>query len=696
MPASPVDFLFISRAFRTRLRRRKNWQFWTQYLGGALLLGALGLLGVAEQPLFGDFAPGKFFLRKSHDWLHILEPSEVAQGAFDPSRFLLVFIDEESHAVLEQSHHKPWDRRLHAGLLDEMRDAPPDLVFFDVVFDQPGAEPEADQALAQMIAANGKVVLGAASQRIAAAEIAGSVQRILAPLADFRQPAWGWGMTSVTFDPADNSMRTMGHGSRDGRVPPAYWVAATKLDPAIADLPGGFERTRYLHYAGPPPAFPHISFSAAFEDDISFEDRLVFVGARHSLGFGGAGRDAYRSPYLTGDGEITGVELQATMVWNLLSRNWYRHTQPWQDTLIVLSFALVLAFVVNTFGPWGGTFSSLGLALAAAGASLAVAYTDHVFYAWLVPVLLQAPAALIWSTACNYYFETRQRRHLKRVFATYLAPSEVERLAEADEPPRLGGHEKVITPFFSDVEGFSAFAELLPPRDLAELLNEYLGAMTRPLQDEGGTLDKYIGDAIVAIFGAPMEQPDHAARACRAAVRLQQAQARLRVGWEGKGDRWPERVHHMRTRIGLNSGPAIVGNMGSEIRFNYTMTGDAVNLAARCEAAAKQYGVYIMVTGETREAALAYDTGLCFRQLDRCAVVGRQEAVEIFELLGLLADETPQQRECREHFNAGLKAYLAGNWTEAQRHFEAAEPLERWQPGRDFGIKRNPSSVMLG
>lgn len=683
--------------FLRRLRRRSAWQWLTQYIGGAFLLCLLGLVCMVQRPLIGHFVPGDFFLRKSHDWLHILEPDWARADRVPLEDFLLIYIDDRSHAELQQPYDRTWHRGLHAALLQRLNATQPKMVFYDIIFDQPSSFPEADAAFAEMMAESGRAVLGASSshQRFSL-DIEGEVEGIFAPIPEFRRHAMAWGMHSLQRD-ADNGLRRMGRGSADGRIPPAFWVAATALDPALADELGEFDSPRWLHYPGPAPAFPHISFSTALlNDQLDCTGKYVFVGARHSVGLPGAGRDAFRSPYLTGDDEFTGVDLQANMFWNLLSRNWLRKTSPWIDGVIVVSFGLLLAFVVNSYGPRGSTLATLALSVLLIAASLSIAYVHHVFYAWLVPVTVQAPVALIWANACNYYFETRKRRHLKRAFSSYLSPIMVERMAEAEEAPQLGGQEKIITPFFSDVEGFSAFSEILTPSDLTELLNEYLGAMTEAIQAESGTLDKYIGDAIVAIFGAPLDVPDHAARACYAAARMQRIQLELQGRWAAQRDRWPERVWHMRTRIGLNTGPAVVGNMGSPVRFNYTMAGDVVNLAARCEAAAKQYGIYTMVTAETRAAALAGGaSNLLFRQLDRCAVVGRQQPVDMFELMGFASEVPASQREAVTHYEKGLERYLEGDWEGAAGHFNTAAPLEQWQPGRDWGIKCNPSLVML-
>lgn len=296
--------------------------------------------------------------------------------------------------------------------------------------------------------------------------------------------------------------------------------------------------------------------------------------------------------------------------------------------------------------------------------------------------------------------ESREKKYIRTVFGSYLSPKVVNEIIESGEMPRLGGQETEITMFFSDIQGFSSFSEELSPERLVELMNEYLSAMTEILTDRTGTLDKYIGDAIVGMFGAPLRSDTHARDAVGAAIAMQRRQDELRREWKASGN-WPPIVHGMRTRIGLNTGPAVIGNMGSTKQFNYTMMGDNVNLAARCESGAKAYGVHTMITGETRKAAEAAGygetakDGVAYRFLDRIVVKGRRRPVEVHEVVDfrdLLGDS---EREGLELFAAGMEAYLRQDWAEAIRCFERSAERERWQPGRDEGIHTNPSLVLL-
>ncbi len=285
--------------------------------------------------------------------------------------------------------------------------------------------------------------------------------------------------------------------------------------------------------------------------------------------------------------------------------------------------------------------------------------------------------------------EMRAKGRIKNMFGTYVSPEVVDQMVDSGEEPRLGGETAEITAFFSDVESFSSFSEKLPAERLVSLMIEYLTEMTETLQFHGGTLDKYIGDAIVGMFGAPQPFPDHAHRACLAAIDIQQRQQELREKWKREPD-WPSIVHRMRTRVGLNTGDAVIGNMGSPRRFNYTMMGDNVNLAARCESGAKSYGVFTMVTGETRRQSIASQDDIGFRFLDRIIVKGRTRPVEMFEVMGRLADLDQRTQDCMHEYQLALNSYFDRRWDEALAGFERAAALE---PRAEVD-RVHPSSVM--
>ncbi len=239
-----------------------------------------------------------------------------------------------------------------------------------------------------------------------------------------------------------------------------------------------------------------------------------------------------------------------------------------------------------------------------------------------------------------------------------------------------------MTAYFTDIQSFSTFSEKLgSPTRLVELLNEYLTAMTDILLQHRGTLDKYEGDAILAFFGAPMPMEDHAHQACLAALAMQERLRGLREKWAGEGEKWPAIVSQMRMRIGVNTGAITVGNMGTPTRMDYTMMGDAVNLAARLESAAKQYGVYTMISNRTYEPVR---DEFIVRALDKIQVVGRSEPVVVYELLAQRGKLPAAYEPLLERYNEALGLFYAREWEQAERiltTLEQQEPLREIAPG---------------
>jgi adenylate cyclase len=288
----------------------------------------------------------------------------------------------------------------------------------------------------------------------------------------------------------------------------------------------------------------------------------------------------------------------------------------------------------------------------------------------------------------NFLVVEKDKRFLKSTFSTYISPELIDQMYDNKEEPQLGGTEGYHTAFFTDIQSFSGFSEKLTASDLVELLNEYLTEMTDILLDNKGTLDKYIGDAIVAFYGAPAPVKDHEYWACLTAVKMQERLAELRVKWQSDGDRWPEIVHNMQNRIGINTGPMVTGNMGSTMRMNYTMMGDTVNLAARLEASAKQYGVYIQVAEESYKACM---DKFIWRDLDFVIVMGKTEPAQVFELIAEKGQMPKGYDKLLPAYHEAVKLYRNQNWGKAIEAFKASDELEDMFPGR----KTNPSKIYI-
>ncbi|MGF1450797.1 MAG: CHASE2 domain-containing protein [Opitutales bacterium] len=424
-----------------------------------------------------------------------------------------------------------------------------------------------------------------------------------------------------------------------------------------------------------------------------FEGAIVMIGPTDPLL-----QDLAPTPF--DRGEVPKVSVHGNAVKTMLSGEYlHRLTGPAELGLTILA-TFGLTAVVAGLGVYSGRGSNLAR-VASAGVFLLYVVAVFAVFSWfhfVLPLVAPAGSAAMAASAGFLYqltAEERRRNRIKGLFGTYLPREQVEAMAEKGEEPSLGGEECEITAFFSDVQNFSSFSEALSPADLQALMNEYLGAMTDILFEEQACLDKYIGDAIVAFFNAPVRLEAHALHACRAAAKMQLKQAELREKWQAEGDRWPEMVPRMRTRIGLNTGPATVGNMGSAQRMAYTMMGDTVNLAARCESGAKSAGVYSLVSGATMEAATAQSAEVVFRFVDRWRVKGRSQPVDMFEIVGLRSVVSETELQCVETYEAGLQAYFRQDFVAALQLFGEAEKIEPLRPGKHDGVANNPSLIML-
>lgn len=283
----------------------------------------------------------------------------------------------------------------------------------------------------------------------------------------------------------------------------------------------------------------------------------------------------------------------------------------------------------------------------------------------MMPPLVALVLAFFSAMVVSYRQEGRQRRYLKSAFRHYLSPAVIDTLIAHPESLVLGGERRHISIFFSDVQGFTSISERLSPEELTSLLNDYLSQMTDILLESGGTIDKYEGDAIIAFWNAPVELHDHGRRAVEAMIRCQEKLAQLRPQLEQRAGR----PFYM--RVGINTGDAVVGNMGSSSRFDYTMLGDSVNLAARLEGLNKQFGTYSMCSAASKEEALAFGTELRFRELARVAVVGKKEAVTVFEPMN--ANEYAERQAVLDAFSQGLQLFYQGKFPEALEAFSAIQ-----------------------
>jgi class 3 adenylate cyclase/CHASE2 domain-containing sensor protein len=354
---------------------------------------------------------------------------------------------------------------------------------------------------------------------------------------------------------------------------------------------------------------------------------------------------------------ISGVYIHATAVNNLLQDTTLREFDRVGTGLISFALAVIGAVLALAMGPMAATVAYLGVAAAWTTAAT-VAFRDALALPLIAP-LLAGLAALDIMIAYRFVIADRGKRLLRQSFALYLAPAVIEKMVASNKPPALGGEMRNVTVYFSDIADFSSSAEKIPPAELVAAMNEYLSAMTDIIEAHGGFVDKYIGDAIVAVFGAPLDDPDHARNAVRAALacgaRLRQLD-RVRSAFG----------RDVRQRIGLNTGEALVGNIGSRRRFNYTVMGDMVNLASRLEGASKFYGTTILASETTVAAA---GDAFSWRELDAIRVKGRAGTVKIYEPLAPAGEATAEQMSRAKSYAEALTRWRARDFAGAAETF---------------------------
>ncbi len=418
-----------------------------------------------------------------------------------------------------------------------------------------------------------------------------------------------------------------------------------------------------VNYRGPRGTIPTYSFADLIEDRLGaelFKGRIVLVGASF-IGIA----DSYPGPF--GNTPIPGTERLATIVDTILAGDFIRENPPpWP--MIVIAFVaglaiatgLAAALLPTRLAALGGAVPILGWA---GGAQIAFAHG-----LWLP--LVGPGAALAAATAgvllFRYGFVDQQRRLIQSAFRHYLAPDLVSALAAHPEQLQLGGETRMLSLMFSDIRGFTAISEQFKanPQELSRLINRgFLSPMTKLIMAHRGTIDKYMGDCVMAFWNAPLDDPDHADHACDSALAMLAALERINRELKAEAEANGRVFHPIDIGIGINTGECVVGNMGSDERFAYTAMGDAVNLASRLEGQSKTYGISIIIGEATREAAPAWAA----LELDLIAVAGKQEAVRIYTLLGDRAYRaTPGFAEQAEHHAAMLERYRARDWTEAQ------------------------------
>jgi adenylate cyclase len=413
-----------------------------------------------------------------------------------------------------------------------------------------------------------------------------------------------------------------------------------------------------INYLGPPRTFPHFSISDILHGKLAkgtFKDKIVLVGATamgtHDL------RSTPLSPL------YPGVEVHATVIDNILTQNFI--TRPKWSMIYDLLAIIVLGVLTGIALP---RMSALkGLVLASGLFILHIVIARWLFVSLRVWLNIVYPLVVLGITytaltVYHYVTEERERKKIKGAFRHYVSPLVIEEMLKEPGRLQLGGEEKVLTVLFSDLAGFTGYSERYAPHEMINILSDYFEKMTEQIFAHQGTLKEYVGDELMAIFGAPLEQADHAQRACAAALAMRDRLHALRSEWAKVGR------PSLKARTGVNSGRMLVGNLGSRYRFAYGALGDQVNLGSRLEGLNKMYGTEILLGENTADFQL--------REVDLVRVKGRKQPLRIYELLGNSEASLPKEKEqSLSYFAAGLEAYRQQIWQEALGLFKQSLTL---------------------
>jgi len=420
-----------------------------------------------------------------------------------------------------------------------------------------------------------------------------------------------------------------------------------------------------INYRGPRETYPYYSLADVVNHKCkpgTFRDKIVLVGAS-ATGIG----DLRTPPY--GGIDYPGLEVHANVIDNMLNNGFLIRGahQEILDLLLILIFGIPLGTAMALVSPRWMWF---GLALLIPfGILIYVSFVRGYWLNFTLPAgTLTANVMLV--SLYRALVEEKEKRKVRSAFGQYLSPEVIRRLLV--NPQLVEPRKTEITVMFSDIRGFTTISEKLDAQDLALFLNGYLSDMTKIVFDTQGTLDKYIGDAVMAFWGAPFEEPDHAANACNASLAMMKTVHAMQKRWEAEGK--PK----LDIGIGLNSGPASVGNMGSTLRYGYTALGDTVNLSSRLEGLNKEYGTHILVNESTY--ATVQNAGFLFRELDIIRVKGKLQPVTIHELVGKVAEleQEPAYNDLKQRlqdFTAARQLYRKRDWEQAQHAFQ--EILDR-------------------
>lgn len=622
-----------------------------------------------------------FLEQKSIDW-RFLTRGEIEA---DP-RIVIVTIDESSFSEFNQKW--PWPRTYFARLIERLSSEGAKVVGIDVIMSEPYGRDQ-DEQLARSAKASGNVILPSKFEEMTrrikwqGKEVELKEEVLKGPIE----------VISATADSGFLNLPRDTDGFVRRFTPIRFYreqlyasfglkIAMRFLEVPVGDLKvAPYEELRvgdrvvplnrynsaHINFAGPAGKFQRVSFHEVLNGQYPkgfFEGKVVLVGATYL-----DSHDFFPTPFMVDDEgrkhPLPGVEIHANVINTILQKRFIRPSPYLFDSLFILLGGLLITILSLRLSLMKGVFFVSFLIFGYLAGSVWL-FSRDILLVTTAPIVTLA-AVFLSEVVFKYFTEEREKRRVRSIFQKYVSPDVVERLIQDPKQLQLGGEERVLTVLFCDLASFTTYSEQHSPSEMVDLLSEYFTDMTAQIFDHHGMLKEYVGDELMAIFGAPVEQPDHAVRACGAALAMKERLRLLRQAWTEMG-RPP-----LRARTGINSGPMLVGNMGSAYRFSYGVLGDHVNLASRLEGLNKAYGTEIMIGENT---ARMLNGAFILRELDWVRVKGREQMISIFELVAKSEAPLPMDLEgTLKHYAKGLAAYRQRDWETALGRFRRAVEL---------------------
>ena len=601
----------------------------------AISVGIVTMLVASVTTLVDDIE-----YRVSDLWLQI-------RGAdAPPPGVVVIAIDEASYRELNVPYGPPWPRGLHAKLLHKLHELGAKRVVFDVLFVGPGADPQSDQELAEGLALLPSVIGVEASMRYIQKQGGGyMIEDLEQPFEPFRKAAKE---ALIGLRERQGVIRSfpLARSDQERKFPFLAYAGAGLFNSNAAGLPGPYDQIRYYGPGRTLSIFSYwelLSADAGLSKEI-FKDSVVFVGLLMRSDTGGSQKDSYVSPY--GTPRVFGLEVHATIAANLINGSWIKRPPPIVERLLGALLAVGATFLSLSVSPV--VFGSLvgGLIVLWSVAAF-IAIQSGFFLAGAPIVLIELPVILLCSAIYSYLSARRSAESLRSAFSLYVSPDMVPKLQSEGGALKLGGEKLWITALFTDIADFTTISEGMPAEKTSEMLNAYFTEVVEVVFKNQGTLLKFIGDAIFAIWGAPIKLPNHAELAIKAAISIQKELAKFNA---------TQRFPALLTRIGIHTGPMLVGNLGSQKRFDYTAIGDSVNLASRVEGLNKYFGTSILLTDATIKDAGGFAGAV---PIATVRVKGRTEPVRLFTVF-----DPPLEQGVIADWNGALALFSAAKFAE--------------------------------